>query len=98
LPTTPAIQALIQAAETAPGRFAKTSWGSTRVRHTAAHEALIASFEAEGWNRQDAEYKAYRFRAAFPHQTDAERLAIRERALAQIVAERAKASALRAVA
>lgn len=76
---------------TPSSRFAKTSWGTVRTRHTESHEALIQTFTAEGWPRADAEYQAAKFRSAFRNQTDAERIAIRERALEQIAADRAAA-------
>lgn len=60
--------------------------------HTAAHEALIASFEAEGWSRKDAEYQAYRFRRAFSVGTpDGEIMRSRELCVARNVAQMAGA-------
>lgn len=60
---------------------------------TPHHTALIASFEAEGWSRKDAEFKAFRFRKCFPRLSGSELLATRERLLAGILADRADAKA-----
>lgn len=61
--------------------------------HSAAHEALIASFEAEGWPREDAEFKAFRFRKCYPRLTRDELVASRDAILKRILAERAEADA-----
>jgi hypothetical protein len=61
---------------------------------SAVQEALIASFEAEGWSRKDAVFKAARFRQAFvPGTSDAEIARSREVCAARNKALKAEAQA-----